>query len=78
MKGKISKIRRAVGGVWDHNEFPVSIREYNCLQVSNEKKLERIEVTTTSASLSDDPVLMVKYKVTAVMRSLNEIEGVSA
>ena len=38
MKGKISKIRRAVGGVWDHNEFPVSIREYNSLQVSNENK----------------------------------------
>ena len=38
MKGKISKIRRAVGGVWDLNEFPVSIREYNFLQVNNENK----------------------------------------
>ena len=58
--------------------FPLVSTNPTACKLAMKKKLERIEVTTTSASLSDDPVLMVKYKVTAVMRSLNEIEGVSA
>ena len=42
------------------------------------KTLERIEVTSASDSLSDDPVLMEKYKKMVIMRSLNEKQVATA
>ena len=62
----------------DINEFPGVIRKPNPLHVSNMKKPKRIEVTVASTSLSDDPVLIEKYKATVVMKSLNETKGASA
>ena len=71
-KGKIGKICRALGWIRDINGFTESIREPNFLQVSNKKKLERIETTAAADSRSDDPVLIEKYKETVVMRLLND------
>ena len=64
-----------MSGVWDLNIFPKQIRKSNTLQIRNAKKSLRIEATAVSPSLSVDPVLILKYETTVLMRSLEEKEG---